>query len=147
MIQGSWIRKAIPLDEADIYILVSGIILCNIWPTYITAKAEELKAYCINNGYNADYGILVDYGMHSFQKRLFVYDFNKEKVILRVHAPLEPGERVQLREDFSIIPASHCSSLCHNRVGRSRNMYRSRCQPLRFMDWIKAIPMLCHLEF
>lgn len=83
MIQGSRTRKAIPLDEADIYILVSGIILCNIWPTYITAKAEELKAYCINNGYNADYGILVDYGMHSFQKRLFVYDFNKEKVILK----------------------------------------------------------------
>lgn len=105
-------------------ILVSGLILCNIRPPDITSKAQELKAYCINNGYNDDYGILVDYGRHSFQKRLFVYDFNKGKVILNsLCAHGVGGASTVFRGDFSNNPGSHCSSLGHYRVGRNRNMY------------------------
>ena len=108
-----------------ICLLVSVLILCNIRPIDITTKAEELNAYCINNGYNADYGILVDYSRHSFQKRLFVYDFNNEKVILKsLCAHGSGGKSTVFRGDFSNNLGSHCSSLGHYRVGRNRNMYR-----------------------
>lgn len=104
---------------------VSVLILSNIRPVDISYKAQELKAYCIDNGYNVDYGILVDYGRHSFQKRLFVYDFNKEKVILKsLCAHGSGGESTVFRGDFCNNPGSHCSSLGHYRVGRNRNMYR-----------------------
>ena len=108
-----------------ICLLVSVLFLCNIKPADITTKAEELKAYCINNGYNADYGILVDYSRHSFQKRLFVYDFKNQKVILNsLCAHGSGGESTIFRGDFSNVNGSHCSSLGHYRVGRSRNMYK-----------------------
>lgn len=108
-----------------ICLLVSVLVLCNIRPADISSKAQELKAYCIDNGYNADYGILVDYGRHSFQKRLFVYDFNREKVILSsLCAHGSGGESTIFMGDFSNVPGSHCSSLGHYRVGRNRNMYR-----------------------
>ena len=108
-----------------ICLLVSVLILCNIRPVDITTKAEELNAYCINNGYNADYGILVDYSRHSFQKRLFVYDFKNQKVILSsLCAHGSGGESTIFRGDFSNVNGSHCSSLGHYRVGRSRNMYK-----------------------
>lgn len=108
-----------------ICLFVSVLILSNIRPADISSKAQELKAYCIDNGYNADYGILVDYGRHSFQKRLFVYDFNNEKVILKsLCAHGSGGESTVFRGDFSNNPGSHCSSLGHYRVGKNRNMYR-----------------------
>ena len=66
-------------------------------PVDIKSKAAELEAYCITKGYNADYGILVDYERNSLQKRLFVYDFNNDKVVM--------------------------SSLGHYRIGRERRMY------------------------
>lgn len=100
--------------------------LMNIFmPADISSKAQELKAYCIDNGYNADYGILVDYSRHSFQKRLFVYDFNKGKVMLSsLCAHGSGGESTVFIGDFSNVSGSHCSSLGHYRVGRNRNMYR-----------------------
>lgn len=66
-------------------------------PVDIKSKAAELEAYCKTKGYNADYGILVDYERNSLQKRLFVYDFNNDKVVM--------------------------SSLGHYRIGRERRMY------------------------
>ena len=38
-----------------ICLLLSVLVLCNIRPADISSKAQELKAYCIDNGYNADY--------------------------------------------------------------------------------------------
>lgn len=66
-------------------------------PVDIKSKAAELEAYCKTKGYNADYGILVDYERNSLQKRLFVYDFNNDKIVM--------------------------SSLGHYRIGRERRMY------------------------
>ena len=42
-------------------------------------KATELQGYCLRNGYNTEYAILVDYSHNSLRKRLYVYDFNKER--------------------------------------------------------------------
>ena len=108
-------KKAIKFLGISVFsmicLFVSVLILSNIRPADISSKAQELKAYCIDNGYNADYGILVDYGRHSFQKRLFVYDFNKEKVIMKsLCAHGSGGESTVFRGDFSNNPGSHCSS-------------------------------------
>ena len=122
-------KKAIKFLGISVFsmicLFVSVLILSNIRPADISSRAQELKAYCIDNGYNADYGILVDYSRHSFQKRLFVYDFNKEKVIMKsLCAHGSGGESTVFRGDFSNNPGSHCSSLGQNRGGRNRNMYR-----------------------
>lgn len=108
-----------------ICVLVSVLILCNIRPVNLTGKAYELESYCRRNGYNANYGILVDYGRHSFQKRLFIYDFNNGKILMKsLCAHGDGGESTVFRGDFSNVYGSHCSSLGHYRIGRNRNMYR-----------------------
>ena len=113
-----------------IILLVSGLMLCNIRPIDLGDKAEELKSYCQRNGYNPDYGILVDYGRHSFQRRLFVYDFNNDKVILKsLCAHGSGGESTVFKGDFSNNHGSHCSSLGHYKVGRNRMMYNRKSVP------------------
>ena len=113
-----------------ISLFVSVLILSNIRPADISSKAQELKAYCIDNGYNADYGILVDFGRFSLQKRLYVYDFNKGKVIMNSLAGHGSGGNSSiLRPDFSNAHGSHCSSLGHYRIVRERHMYNRPTVP------------------
>lgn len=105
-------------------LLAFGFLMCNLIPSDIDDKAKELEAYCCRNGYNTDYAILVDFSRHSLQRRLYVYDFNKDKVIMRsLCAHGLGGESNIFRGDFSNRPGSNCSSLGHYRVGRNRKMY------------------------
>ena len=93
-------------------------------PVDIKSKAAELEAYCKTKGYNADYGILVDYERNSLQKRLFVYDFNNDKVVMSsLGGHGSGGNSTVFRADFSNACGSHCSSLGHYRIGRERRMY------------------------
>ena len=48
--------------------------------TRINEKAEEALSFCKANGYNTDFCILIDMKIHSGKNRMFVYDFNLEKV-------------------------------------------------------------------
>ena len=68
---------------ATIAITAIALLVYNLRPVDIKSKAAELEAYCKTKGYNADYGILVDYGRKSLQNRLFVDDFNNYKVVMR----------------------------------------------------------------
>ena len=105
---------------------ITGIALLgyHLRPVDINSKATELEAYCRSKGYNADYGILVDYGRNSLQKRLFVYDFNNDKVVMSSLAGHgSGGNSTFFRADFSNAGGSHCSSLGHYRIGRERRMY------------------------
>jgi len=43
-------------------------------------KAEEALAFCKSNNYNTDFSILIDMKIHSGKHRLFVYDFNRQKI-------------------------------------------------------------------
>lgn len=83
---------------------ISAIALSvyNLRPVDIKSKAAALEAYCKKKGYNADYGILVDYGRNSLQKRLFVYDFNNDKVVMSSLAGHgSGGNSTVFRADFS----------------------------------------------
>ena len=66
-----------------ISLIAVAFILCNLRPVDLQNKADALKIYCQEHGYNTDYGVLVDFGRFSLQKRLYVYDFNKNKVVMR----------------------------------------------------------------
>ena len=120
------IIKVISAALCSVMILLGlTIAICNITPIDIDKRIVELRSYCRTHGYNTNYGILVDYSRHSFQKRLFVYDFKNQKVILSSRcAHGSGGESTIFRGDFSNVNGSHCSSLGHYRVGRSRNMYK-----------------------
>ena len=110
--------------------LLVAFLVSNMKPTDIKAKTEELKAYCARNGYNTDYAILVDYGRTSLQRRIFVYDFRQDKIVISSLAGHGAGGRsTVLRADFSNAHGSHCSSLGHYKVGRNRMMYNRPSVP------------------
>lgn len=111
-------------------VLFVAFLVCNIKPIDIKAKADELKAYCARNGYDTDYAILVDLGRFSLQRRMFVYDFRQDKIVIRSLAGHgSGGGSTVLRADFSNVHGSHCSSLGHYKVGRNRMMYNHPSVP------------------
>ena len=91
-------------------------------------KATELQGYCLRNGYNTEYAILVDYSRNSLRKRLYVYDFNKQRIIMSSFSGHgSGGESTIFHPEFSNVPGSHCSSLGHYKIGRERKMYTRPC--------------------
>ena len=66
-----------------ISLIAIAFVACNLRPMELQDKADALKAYCQEHGYNTDYGVLVDLGRFSLQKRLYVYDFNKNEVVMK----------------------------------------------------------------
>ena len=107
-----------------------AFVLSNLRPLDLRDKAAALKSYCQQRGYNADYGVLVDFGRISLKKRLYVYDFNKDKVVMKSLAGHgSGGTSTILRPDFSNANGSHCSSLGHYKIGRHRHMYNKPAVP------------------
>ena len=113
-----------------ISLLAITFVLCNLRPLDLKDKADALKSYCHEHGYNTDYGVLVDFGRFSLQKRLYVYDFNKNKVVMTsLSGHGSGGNSTILRPDFSNAHGSHCSSLGHYKIGRHRHMYNKPAVP------------------
>ena len=123
--------KIIGATAVSVISLIAGaFVLCNLRPVDLQNKADALKTYCQEHGYNIDYGILVDFGRFSLQKRLYVYDFNKNKVVMRsLSGHGSGGNSTILRPDFSNAHGSHCSSLGHYKIGRNRYMYNRKGVP------------------
>lgn len=123
--------KIIVVSVTTLAVIIGvGILTCTIQPFDLKIKGNELKEYCSLHGYNTDYAILVDYGRHSLQKRLFVYDFKQDKVVIKSFAGHgSGGESTILKADFSNSHGSHCSSLGHYEVGRNRMMYNHPSVP------------------
>ena len=46
----------------------------------LSKKAEEALAFCKANEYNTDFCVLIDMKIHSGKHRIFVYDFNNQKI-------------------------------------------------------------------
>ena len=118
------------LSAVIITFTCTAFLLCNLRPADIRDRADELEKYCVSNGYNTDYGILVDFGRCSLQKRLYVYDFKNDRIVMKSLAGHgSGGESTMLKADFSNAPGSHCSSLGHYKVGRHRHMYNRPAVP------------------
>ena len=113
-----------------ISLIAIAFVLCNLRPVDLQYKADALKSYCQEHGYNINYGVLVDFGRFSLQKRLYVYDFNKNEVVMKSLAGHgSGGKSTLLRPDFSNDHGSHCTSLGHYRVGKHRHMYNRPTVP------------------
>ena len=111
-------------------LIIIAFVLCNLRPADFRDKADSLKSYCQERGYNTNYGVLVDFGRLSLQKRLYVYDFNKNEVVMKSLAGHgSGGNSTLLRPDFSNAHGSHCTSLGHYRIGKHRHMYNRPAVP------------------
>ena len=110
--------------------LICLITACNTYPLNLDSKIRELEEYCKQNGYNTDYAVLVDMGRMSIQKRLFVYDFKQNQILLKSFAGHgSGGNSTMLRPNFNNDHGSHCTSLGHYKIGRNRYMYNRKGVP------------------
>ncbi len=96
-------------------------------PRDLDKRADEALEYCKENGYNTDYCLLVDYGRHSGKVRFFIWDFEKEKPVLKSLCAHGYGKGSTARRPvFSNEIGSFCSSLGHYRVGREKIMSKPK---------------------
>ena len=118
--------KAMTIAICSMILIIGGVIVVsNIQPVDLDKKIVELNSYCRTKGYNTNYGILVDYGKHSFKKRFFVVDLNTGDILMKsLCSHGRGGESTILKGDFSNVTGSYCSSLGHYKIGRERKMYK-----------------------
>ena len=96
-------------------------------PKDLDDRAEEALEYCKENGYSTDYCLLVDYGRHSGRVRFLLWDFEKEKPVLKCLCAHGYGKGSTARKPvFSNELGSFCSSLGHYRVGREKTMSKPK---------------------
>lgn len=96
-------------------------------PKGLDERAEEALEYCKENGYNTDCCLLVDYGRHSGRVRFFLWDFEKEKPVLKCLCAHGYGKGSTVRKPvFSNEPGSFCSSLGHYKVGKEKTMSKPK---------------------
>lgn len=107
----------------SIMILLLFLIIGNSTPKDLDERAEEALEYCKENGYSTDYCLLVDYGRHSGRVRFFVWDFEKDKPVLKSLCAHGYGKGSTARKPvFSNETGSSCSSLGHYSVGKEKTM-------------------------
>ena len=96
-------------------------------PKDLDERAEEALEYCNKNGYSTEYCLLVDYGRHSGRVRFFLWDFQKEKQVMKCLCAHGYGKGSTARKPvFSNEPGSFCSSLGHYRVGKEKTMSKPK---------------------
>lgn len=87
-------------------------------------KSKVALSFCKNKDYNTDFCILIDMSIHSGKKRFFVWDFNKDTIILSAlvsHGCCENSWSMDMTKDkpkFSNEFNSHCSSLGKFKIGK-----------------------------
>ena len=94
-------------------------------------KIKEASAYCIKNGLNTDYAILIDMSIHSGKTRVFVYDFNSKAVVdsgLVTHGTCK-HDYTTATPEFSNVPPMQASPLC--RTARMQRISKSRDSSIR----------------
>ena len=108
-------------------LLLLFLIIGYSTPKDLDERAEEALEYCKENGYSTDYCLLVDYGRHSGRVRFFLWDFEKEKQVMKCLCAHGYGKGSTARKPvFSNEPGSFCSSLGHYRVGMEKTMSKPK---------------------
>lgn len=115
--------KQILLALLVVSLLLVLLIIGNLTPNDLDERAEEALEYCKENGYSTDCCLLVDYGRHSGRVRFFVWDFEKEKAVLKSLCAHGYGKGSTARKPiFSNETGNFCSSLGHYKVGKEKTM-------------------------
>jgi hypothetical protein len=82
-------------------------------------KADSLRLYARENGYNTETGILVNMNMKSGKRRFFVVDFRTHRIIYSGLAAHGRGqEQFTYDRQFSNDLRSNCSSLGKYKIGK-----------------------------
>lgn len=84
----------------------------------LQAKAVAAKAYSLSKGFNTNYCLLVDFGIHSGKKRFFVWDFKGDSI--KYSSLCAHGYGKNSTHDkpvYSNVEGSYCSSLGKYKVG------------------------------
>ena len=110
-----------------IFLLLLFLITGQSTPKDLDERAEEALEYCKENGYSTEYCLLVDYGRHSGRVRFFLWDYEKDKAVLKSLCAHGYGKESTARKPvFSNEPGSFCSSLGHYKVGREKAMSKPK---------------------
>ena len=110
-----------------VLLLLLLLVTGNSVPRDLNERAKEALEYCQEYGYSTDYCLLVDYGRHSGRVRFFIWDFEKDKPILKSLCAHGYGKGSTARKPvFSNEPGSFCSSLGHYRVGKEKTMSKPK---------------------
>lgn len=86
-------------------------------------KAQEALEFCKKKKFNTDFAILIDMSLHSGIRRLFVYDFNENKIIQKHLVGHGCGSHQwsfdgsKNNPEFSNEDGSHLSSLGKYKIG------------------------------
>lgn len=108
-------------------LLLLFLIIGHSAPKDLDERADEALKYCKENGYSTEYCMLVDYGRHSGRVRFFLWDFNKDKPVLKSLCAHGYGKGSTARKPvFSNESGSFCSSLGHYRVGKEKTMSKPK---------------------
>ena len=88
--------------------------------------AEEALLYCKKNKISTDFFVLIDFSIHSGKKRMFIWDFKKDKItdsfLVSHGCGSQPTARDYSKEKpaFSNQPNSHSSSLGKYWIGTKK---------------------------
>lgn len=78
----------------------------------LVERAAEAEKFANSHGLSTRYALFVDYGVPSGTPRLYVWDFNKKRIIARTYVMHGPGGGSTAKvAKFSNKPGSNCSSL------------------------------------
>lgn len=106
---------------------------------HLENKKTEALAFCKQKGFNQHFCVLVDMSIHSGKKRLFIWDFSGDSLLLSClvgHGCCDNNWGADDSKDapkFSNIPNSHCSSLGKYKIGERA-----------YSDWGIHIKYLLH---
>ena len=120
-------RTLLIVALSSAFLLLLFHITGNSTPRDLDERAEEALEYCRENGYSTEYCLLVDYGRHSGRVRFFMWDFEKNKPVLKSLCAHGYGKGSTARRPvFSNEVGRFCSSLGHYKDGREKTMNKRK---------------------
>ena len=101
----------------------------------IEARAEKALAFAKRHNMNDHYALFLDYAIPSGTPRLFVWDFEKHRIIASCYAMHGPGKgSTDKHPVFSNEPGSECSALGRFLVTKEHGATLKRSFRLKGMD-------------
>lgn len=101
----------------------------------IEERAESALSFAKRHNMNEHYALFIDYGIPSGTPRLFVWDFNHQKIVASTYVMHGPGRgSTAERPRFSNQPGSECSSLGRFMVTKEHGNRLKRSFRLKGMD-------------
>lgn len=101
----------------------------------IEERAENALAFVKRHNMNEHYALFLDYGIPSGTPRLFVWDFQKKRIVTKAYVMHGTGGgSTEAKPQFSNLPGSECSSLGRFMVTKERGTKLKRSFRLKGMD-------------